>query len=147
MDKLDQRIIVELQRDGRQTNTDLAHKLGVSEATVRRRIHRLLADEIIKVTAVPDLAKVGFNTVALIIIQANLQHLDEVTAALAQHPSVHYAAQTAGRFDIIIWCLFHSTEELANFVKKDLAAIPGIERTETLINLDIKKRTLGWIAP
>lgn len=147
MDTLDQRIIVELQKDGRQTNTDLAQKLGVSEATVRRRIYRLLSDEIVKITAVPDLSKVGYNTVALIAVQVNLQQMDNVAAALAQHPNIHYVAQCAGRFDIVIWVLFHSAQELADFVKNDLAAIPGIERTETFINLDVKKRTFGWVSP
>ncbi len=146
MDKLDETIIAELQKEGRQTNTKVARKLGVSESTVRRRVNRLLSDEIIKITAVPDLTKVGFNTVALIAIQANLQQLDNVTEALAQNTNVHYVAQTAGRFDIIIWVLFHSSQELADFIKRDLVSISGIRRTETLINTDIKKGSLGWIS-
>lgn len=144
MDKLDQRIIGELELDGRQTNIALATKLGVSEATVRRRIHRLLDEEIIKVTAVPDPAKVGIDTIAVVAIQVRLQSLDHVADALARNPNVHYVAHTAGQFDIVVWGLFHSTQELTDFLKRDVASIPGVERTETLINLDVKKRTLGW---
>ena len=146
MDKLDEKIIVELQHNGRQTNTEIARKLGVSEATVRRRIERLLVTGVIRVAALPDLAKVGYTTVALIAIQGKLQQLDNIADALAAHSNVHYLAQTAGRYDIIIWALFKSTKELADFLKHDLAAISGIERTETLINMDVQKRSLGWIS-
>src|SRR2546426_386502 len=50
-DELDRRIIELLQRDGRQPNTEIAHLLGVTETTIRKRIGRLLSEQLIKVVA------------------------------------------------------------------------------------------------
>ena len=54
VDELDRRIIACLQVSGRQTNTQIAGELGVGESTVRKRIDRLLANEVIKITAVAN---------------------------------------------------------------------------------------------
>ena len=41
-DELDRQIIGLLQQDGRRPNTEIAHQLGVTETTVRKRIGRWL---------------------------------------------------------------------------------------------------------
>ena len=41
MDQIDYNLIVELQKDSRRSNRQLARLLGISEATVRRRIKDL----------------------------------------------------------------------------------------------------------
>jgi Lrp/AsnC family transcriptional regulator for asnA, asnC and gidA len=38
LDQLDRKIINELQTDGRRPYTEIAKRLGVSEATVRKRV-------------------------------------------------------------------------------------------------------------
>ena len=43
MDETDHRVIAELRRDGRASLSELAEKLGLSRATVRVRMERLLA--------------------------------------------------------------------------------------------------------
>ena len=54
MDELDRQIITILEKDGRAANATIAREVGVSEGTVRRRLKRLIGDEIIKVMAFPD---------------------------------------------------------------------------------------------
>ena len=43
LDDLDLKLILELQKDGRQNFVELAHALNVSEITIRRRTRRLPA--------------------------------------------------------------------------------------------------------
>src|SRR3989344_1022030 len=69
LDRLDIRIISLLQDDGMATNAGIARQVGVSEETVRRRVKRLMEDKYIKVIALPDPAKLGFNSEVLIGIQ------------------------------------------------------------------------------
>ena len=59
MDELDQRIIGLLQIDGRIPNAQIARKLGVSEGTIRRRVGRLLQEDVIRITVVPNIEKMG----------------------------------------------------------------------------------------
>ena len=51
MDELDGKIIAMLERDGRASNARIARDVGVSEGTVRRRLKRLINEQIINVIA------------------------------------------------------------------------------------------------
>ncbi len=42
LDQVDCQMIELLQKDGRISNTDLAKEIGISEATVRTRLNRLI---------------------------------------------------------------------------------------------------------
>ena len=55
MDELDRKIIALLQMDGRASNAKIAREVGVSEGTVRRRLRRLIEDDVVNVVAVPNL--------------------------------------------------------------------------------------------
>ena len=84
MDELDRKIIGLLQVDGRASNAKIAREVGVSEGTVRRRLRRLIQDDVVKVIAVPNLEKLGYATTALIGLQTGPGKSDAVAEAIAQ---------------------------------------------------------------
>ena len=141
MDELDQKITGLLQMDGRISNAEIARKLGVSEGTVRRRVSRLIQDDVFRVTAVPDIQ--GYTITALVGVETQPGRADEVAEALAKLEEVHYGAVTTGGFDVFIWVGLESAEQLGDFLRSKVAAIEGIQRTETFVNLAIMKRTYG----
>lgn len=141
VDEKDAKIIAELEKDGRQTDAAIARTLGTSDALVRRRIARLIQDDVMRVIAVINPRKVGFNTTAFIGIQAEPSKLDSLLPVLSGMPRVHFLTMTTGPFDVLMWVTFHSPLELADFIKKDLGTIPGIIRNETMLILETAKRT------
>ena len=143
MDELDQRIIGLLQTDGRIPNAEIARKLGVSEGTVRRRVARLIQEALIRVTAVPNIEKMGYAATALVGVQTRPGWADDVAEVLARLDEVHYAAVTTGAFDVFIWIGLESAQRLGDFLHTKLAPVEGVQRTETFVNLAIKKRTYG----
>ncbi len=143
MDELDLKIIGLLQRDGRASNATMAQELGVSEGTVRRRLWRLVQEDVIKITAVPNIEKMGYAATALVGVQTRPGKADDVAESLARLEEVHYAAVTTGAFDVFLWVGLESAQRLGDFVHTKLAAVEGVQRTETFINLAIKKRTYG----
>ena len=145
MDELDRRIIELLQVNGRASNARIARDVGVSEGTVRRRLRRLVQDETIRVVAVPDPEKMGFNTVALIGIQADPDKIDDVAEGLSELAETQYVSLTTGSFDIFIWVALPSSEELGNFLRRKVGITPGIRRTETFVNLAIRKKGYGIV--
>ena len=145
MDELDSRIIEILQANGRASNARIAREVGVSEGTVRRRLRRLIQDGVIQVIAVPNLEKMGFGTAALIGLQTDPGAVDEVADALAKLEQVHYVAITTGAQDVFAWVALASSEELGAFLRGKVGVIPGVRRTETYVNLAIKKRTYGLV--
>ncbi len=145
MDELDRQIINLLQMDGRASNAKIAREVGVSEGTVRRRLRRLIQDDVVKVIAVPNLEKMGYATTALIGLQTAPGRSDDVAEAIAKLEEAHYVAITTGAYDIFVWAGLESAESLGQFLRTKIGTIEGVQRTETFVNLSIKKRTYGLV--
>jgi Lrp/AsnC family transcriptional regulator for asnA, asnC and gidA len=145
MDELDNRIISLLQVDGRASNARIARDVGVSEGTVRRRLRNLIKGDTIKVIAVPNLEQMGYGTAALIGIQTSPGKVDEVADAISELEEAHYVAITTGAWDIFTWVGLESTEKLGEFIRGKVGPITEVTRTETFVNLAIKKRTYGLV--
>jgi Lrp/AsnC family transcriptional regulator for asnA, asnC and gidA len=145
MDELDRKIIALLQVDGRASNAKIAREVGVSEGTVRRRLRRLVQDDVIKVIAVPNLEKLGYGTTALIGLQTGPGRSDAVGDAIAEMEESHYVAVTTGAYDVFVWAGLESAESLGDFLRTKIGHIEGVQRTETFVNLSIKKRTYGLV--
>jgi Lrp/AsnC family transcriptional regulator for asnA, asnC and gidA len=143
LDELDDRLIALLQSNGRASNIELAKQIGVSEGTIRRRFRNLVKDEVIRVVAVPDPAKLGRGTAALIGLQVDPALVDSVATGLAEFPEVQYVAITTGAYDVFLWVALSSPEELSSFLRGRVGAIEGVRRTETFVNLAIKKNPGG----
>ena len=79
MDAIDRAIIAELERDGRLTNIELAHRIGLTTGPCLRRVQRLEADGVIRgYRAVIDAAAVGRSVEVLIDVSLEAQDADTV---------------------------------------------------------------------
>ena len=143
MDEIDRKLISLLQSDGRSSNAQIARQIGVSEGTVRRRLHHLIQDQVIKVVAIVSPEKLGYSTTALIGLQVDPDKIDDVSQRLADLHEVEYVGVTTGAYDAFMWVSLSSAQELGAFLHKKVGVIPGVHRTETFVNLAIKKRIYG----
>jgi Lrp/AsnC family transcriptional regulator for asnA, asnC and gidA len=146
LDELDDKLISLLQSNGRASNIELAKQVGVSEGTIRRRFRNLIKDEVIRVVAIPDPAKLGRGTTAVIALQVDPSEVDPVAAKLAEIPEVQYVSVTTGAFDVFLWVALGSPEELSSFLRLQVGGISGVRRTETFVNLSIRKNPAGPVA-
>jgi Lrp/AsnC family transcriptional regulator for asnA, asnC and gidA len=146
LDELDDKLISLLQVNGRASNIELAKQVGVSEGTIRRRFRNLIKDEVIRVVAIPDPGKMGRGTTAVIALQVEPSEVDPVAAKLAEIPEVQYVSVTTGAFDVFLWVALGSPEELSSFLRLQVGGISGVRRTETFVNLSIRKNPAGPIA-
>ena len=145
MDELDRKVIHILQSDGRASNAKIAREVGVSEGTVRRRLRRLIQDDVIKVLAVPNLEQMGYGTSALIGLQTEPGKVEDVADAVTALAESHYVSITTGPYDVFMWVGLESPEQLWSFLRNNVGTINGVRRVETLVNLSIKKRTYGLV--
>ncbi len=143
MDELDRKIIGLLQLDGRASNAKIAREVGVSEGTVRRRIRRLIQEDVVKLTAVPNLERLGYTTTALIGLRTDPGTSATVAEAIANLDEAHYVAVTTGAYDVFIWVGLESLKSLGTFLRTKIGPIEGVQRAETFVNVAIKKRTYG----
>jgi Lrp/AsnC family transcriptional regulator for asnA, asnC and gidA len=145
IDALDTRLITLLQADGRLPNTELARRLGVTEATVRKRISRLLRDGIVLIAAWTDPLKIGYPIYTFIQLQVEMAQIERVSDRLARLSEIFFVVVGTGEFDICAGALFRSNEHMYDFFTRHLSQIPGIQRTTTSSILRTVKR--GYMYP
>jgi len=148
MDKLDQKILDELQKEGFQKSTALAPLVGVGERTIRRRINNMINNRLFKIVAIPNPILLGYRAWAKIGIKVDPGSLVRVANVLIEHPSIYFVAYSLGRFDIIIAVHFDTIDKLTYFVNSELTRVEGILVTETMMLASPRKYyRFSWPAP
>ncbi len=147
LDEVDRRIVNILQDDGRTSNREIGRMLGISEATVRNRISRLLSEELINIVAVPTPRAVGMTMSAIIGISVSLKKIEEVVAELVTKSEVRYIGMATGRYEVIVEAFFLDQEHLLAFVTKELGHMDGVTRVETSLILRVAKFAYEWKIP
>ena len=144
IDNVDRRMIRLLQKDGRISNTDLAKQIGISEATARSRLNRLISEEYIQIVAVSNPIKLGFEIVGSIRFHVNIKKMDEITEELKKLKPLWFIVHTTGGTDIVTEFIVESLSELNDLLFNKINKIDGIYRTETSLFLQYIKRQYDW---
>ncbi len=147
IDAIDRRIITLLQLDGRTSNVDIARAMGIAEATVRKRIERLLSEGTIRVAAIPMLERLGLEVETVIMLKVDLGRANQVAEKLAAMKEVRSVKYTTGEYDIILEAAFSSDDDLLRFLTSRLAQINGIRATATSHVLKGIKQACEWLLP
>ena len=144
LDKVDCQMIRLLQKDGRMPNNAIAHKLGISEFTVRRRMKRLLDSGIIKIVAVANPIDLGFEIAGNLKIKIDLKKADPVLKKLKKIDSLIWVALTTGGTDIDVDFVARSLKEFHELIFKKISKIDGVVSTETSLMVDLVKDEYAW---
>lgn len=147
IDSTDARIIALVQRDGRLTNTAIAKTVGLSEAAVRKRLERLVREEVIHFRAHADPLKIGFQIWAIIEVQTVAHLTARVAERIAELPGVIVVGLVTGNYDVYVVALFRSTEEFNTFIIEGLRKIRGVTRTTTSYITKAIKRDFAFGVP
>jgi Lrp/AsnC family transcriptional regulator for asnA, asnC and gidA len=143
-DAVDRQIICCLQKDGRRPYVDLARALGISEATARRRVERLISEGVLSVVACVEPHRVGLEAEAMVYLQADLDKLTQIGQRLAAMPEVREVLYTSGTHDLVLKVVLPSGDALLPFLTRQVAPIPGIKATQTSYVLHTEKRPHEW---
>jgi DNA-binding Lrp family transcriptional regulator len=139
LDDIDFQIIRSLQEDSRMSYRKIADALGIAVGTVYNRIKRLEEEGVFKAyTVMADPTKLGYELTAIILIQAEGPHLQEVEKEIAQSDSAICVYDVTGDFDIAVIARFKSRPMLDSFIKGMLKT-PHITRTVTNVALNVVK--------
>jgi Lrp/AsnC family transcriptional regulator, regulator for asnA, asnC and gidA len=142
LDPVNRRIIEILQRDGRCPFTSIARELGISEAAVRARMHRLTGAGVLDVVAVTNPLMLGFEVMALVGVQAN-SDLERVARTVSDWSETSYVVITSGSYDLLVEVVCEHNRHLLDVVQR-LREIEGVKSTETFMYLDMVKMTYAW---
>lgn len=133
LDDLDFKLIRELQRDARQSSSELGRKLGIYQSTIFRRMRKLVDNHIIKIGIRYNPSVLGYEVVALMGMKSYLGKAREVAHTLASYDQVQYVNLCVGRYDLTTYVAFRSLTDLSDFINVELAKIPGLRDIETML--------------
>jgi Lrp/AsnC family leucine-responsive transcriptional regulator len=135
-----------LQRDGRESASNIADKINVSIPTVTERIRKLQESGIIKrFQAVVDPKSVGLDVAAIItIFSDSSQHYKDVTAEAHKTTEVVQCFSTTGAGSHTLLINTKNSKTLEDLLRK-IQSWPGVIRTETQIILSTYKT--GMVIP
>lgn len=135
MDKIDQSLVAALRRDARASVSDLALELGVSRATVRSRMDKMIKNgDILGFTVVlkEDATEAPVRGITLIEIEGKGNQ--RVISQLQGFPEIQAIHSTNGRWDLIVEFGTNSLSDLDKALQR-LRVIDGIQSSETSLFL------------
>ena len=140
IDHIDKKILMILQKSGREPASNIADKIKVSVPTVTDRIRKLQEHGIILgFQAILDPKSVGLDVAAIItIISGTSKFYKEVTLATKKMPEILQCFSTTGTGSHILLVNTKNSVTLEELLRK-LQSLPGVVRTETQIILSSYK--------
>ena len=133
MDRLDLKILSELQNKGYQKSSLLAQQFGVGSRTINRRIAKMKEEGSIQIIAIPNPIIAGHRAWAKVGILAEPRSLGNIAYKLVKHPAIYFVAYTAGKFDMEIVVQLDDLDSLSKLVNLEIASYKGVLSTETII--------------
>lgn len=147
LDDLDRRILQVLSGNGRAPYSVIARELNSNEATVRKRVERLIRDGIVAITGVSNPYLLGFNTLVMIAMKVDLRKYDDVAEELSLMEELSFVACASGEYDIMVVAAFGSDIELYEFLTQKLSRVDGILSSHTTHLLRLMRRTFSYRIP
>ena len=139
LDETDLKIIDSLRKDGRVAFSQIAEQLGVSPGMIRQRYSRLVDQGFLKVVAITNPLRMGYEAMAMIGIRAEGSKLLSVAEKISKLDEVIYMVISSGRFDIFAEVVCRDHEDLLRFITEKLSTIDGVRESESFMHLKIMK--------
>ena len=135
LDRIDLSILVELQREGRLSNADLAERVNLSPSATLRRVQRLEAEGVIAGYAARlDPSKLGLGLQAFVRLQL-ARHDREAIARFAadveQWQEVVACHALTGDMDYLLHVVVEDLDHFSRFLLDHLLASAGVADVNT----------------
>lgn len=137
IDPINQRILRELVRDGRQTNLDLAERVGLSPSACLRRVQELERSGVIKgYRAVLDAEKTGIGFVAYVTVGLNAHTKAAQEAferAIARSPQVRECHNVTGTVEYLLRVEAADLADYKHWHTEVLGVLPQVHAIVTYV--------------
>ena len=146
LDKLDLELVKELELSPRESVKNLGEKLGVHRNIVGKRLHSLLADNVIRVVSFAEPSLFGFDIEAAIFVKVQPSNIRSVANGLVAERRVRHINIISGPFELVLNAFFQNISEMSDFLMNRLGSHPGVISHETLIYVASAKSSYSLLA-
>lgn len=147
LDKIDRKILSELQSDGRMTNVDLAKKVGISAPPCLRRVRSLEEGGYIKgYHAIIENSALGFQVKVFAMVGLVSQAESDLSAfeeKCNEWPLVRECHMLNGEVDFILKCVSPDLSTFQSFLTEELTAAENVASVKTSLVIRGSKEETG----
>lgn len=145
LDAIDRKLLALLQADAQQSMAELGKALDTPASTLNDRTKRLLRTGVIAgyhTHVSPD--ALGLDLLAFVFVGWSDPGVEsEFLARIAKTDAVLECHHVTGAWNYLLKVRVRNTKALEQFLAGTLKAVPGLQRTETLIALSSAKETMA----
>lgn len=143
LDRIERRILAELQRDGRQSLVALSRRVGLTKTPLAERVRKLeRAGYIRGYAALLDPARLGAGHVAMVQVTLERTTTDVLEAfnkAVRAIPQVQSCHMVAGSFDYLLKVRSADMTEYRAILGEQISSLPGVQQTHTFAVMETVK--------
>ncbi|WP_033068296.1 Lrp/AsnC family transcriptional regulator [Thalassospira australica] len=147
LDKIDRRILRDLQEDGRMTNVELARRAGISAPPCLRRVRALEETGFIQgYHADVDAQALGYHVTvfAMVGLASQAEHdLRAFEARATEWPEVRECHMVAGEMDFLLKIVSHSWDEYQKFLTTELTVAENVNHVKSALSIRTAKNMPG----
>ncbi|MCW9035671.1 MAG: Lrp/AsnC family transcriptional regulator [Alphaproteobacteria bacterium] len=147
LDRIDRRILSDLQTDGRMTNVELARRAGISAPPCLRRVRALEDSGYIKgYHAELDPGTLGFHVTVFAHVGLNSQAEPDLKAfedLVSQWPEVRECHMLAGETDFLLKVVEQDWDSYQSFLTERLTAAPNVNHVKSALAVRTAKNRPG----
>ncbi|MDD9891707.1 MAG: Lrp/AsnC ligand binding domain-containing protein [Gammaproteobacteria bacterium] len=147
LNKIDRKILQELQMDGRITYAELARRVGLSTSPCLERVRRMEREGIIRgYTTLLNPGCLGANLI--VIVQIRLKRtsqniFEKFKEAAVRLEEVQECYLISGNFDYLIKARVPDMEAYRQFLGSSLLSLPGVQESTSYVVMELVKETLN----
>ncbi len=132
MDAIDQKIITQLQADGRTTLQEIAKSIGFTSMGTKKRLERLLKKGTIKVAALINPSALKLHPAIVMLEMESAEAMQDLLNRFEECPRVIQIFKTVGGYNLIALVVAETQETLESISmeKCSLRCSKGIRRSE-----------------
>ena len=140
MDKIDARILSELQTNGRLRWSRLSERVHLSASACQRRVEALLATGVIRnFTLNLSEAALGHHVTAFVAVSVDRQNAasaEQFRRWVRSQPRVQACHMLTGSIDFMLQVVAADLESLGRFLEAELLNLPAVKDASTSIVLN-----------
>jgi len=139
MDVIDLKILEELKEDSRISFNDISERVGKTEATVRRRVKKLVEEGIIKRFTIEFSINSKPQTRATVKIEPDFKDIKRILKELKEVDEITDIWRLSGDCGLFMKVEIPSIEQFNPLIEEKISTIKGIKIVETCFITDVIK--------
>ncbi|AKU10669.1 transcriptional regulator, AsnC family [Azoarcus sp. CIB] len=143
MDRIDLKILAELQKDARVSFVELARRVGLSKTPCAERVRKLEEGGVIRGYHA-DLDPVAMDRAHVVIVQVLLSgttahELKLFNEAVQRIPEIQTCQMIAGDFDYLLTVRTRDIQTYRSVLGEKISELPCVKQTHTYVVMEVVK--------